>query len=100
MMNIKSIRHARHALVLIGLALASPAMAGLTISTTNNIAGGIAGFGTATPLITWSNYSGGSFVDPGTGATASGSLLVTNWINGPGFDRNGGPAPDLAINGP
>jgi hypothetical protein len=99
-MTIKATTHIKRALVLAGLALASPALAGLSISTTTNIAGGIAGFGTATPAITWASYNGSSFVDPGTGATASGNLFITNWINGPGFDRNGSPAPDLAINGP
>lgn len=79
---------------------AAPAQAGITIITTANIPAGIAAFGPATPLLTWDNVSATTGIDPGTGASAAGSIAIRNWINGPGFGPVGAPENDLAINVP
>jgi hypothetical protein len=106
---------------------AAPAT-GITITQNTDVAAGMAAFGPSTPLFTWANLfpSGaswpakGSFgpgtepstavgattaIDPVTGATVtalSGSALyIANWIDGTGFDLDGGASgPDLAFDGP
>lgn len=107
----------RLVLFCVSLALASPAVAALSIATNGDVAAGKAAFGAAQPLLSWANafapgttWSLGVFggatsqagvvADSVTGASATASNYVTNWIDGPGFDAGALAAPDLAINGP
>ena len=82
------------------LAAPLPAHAALTIGTNADIPAGIAAFGTATPLITWDDVAGATGIDTNTGASVTGNVAISNWINGPGFSNGAATALDLAINGP
>jgi len=92
----------------------------LNIDLSSDVMAGMTAFGASSPLMTWSNLfspettwaagtfdlssspsvTGGATTDPLTGSVVNGSLYITNWIDGPGFDLAGGEAgPDLALNG-
>lgn len=104
-------------LVFVASLVHTAASAALLIAKHNDVQAGIAAFGTATPLLSWSNafapgsvWTNGVFggplingvttaTDAVTGAQASGNLSVTNWLGGAGFDRGAVAGPDLAING-
>ncbi|WP_293902644.1 PEPxxWA-CTERM sorting domain-containing protein [Phenylobacterium sp.] len=104
---------------LAALVIPGAANASLVVTRFDNVAAGIAAFGASAPLLTWTNvfaspgawtsgvFGGSSVVsfsatDALTGSTVSsrsGSLYITNWLDGPGFSAGSAATPDLAISG-
>jgi hypothetical protein len=99
--------------------VSGPATASLVVTRYDSVAAGRADFGASSALLTWRNvfsgpaaWTGGTFggasviafsaTDTATGSIASsrsGSLYVTNWLDGPGFSAGAAATPELAVSG-
>ncbi len=114
-----NILHLPLAAALTTILVTGSASATLVVTRYDSVAAGRAAFGGSAPLLTWrsvfsgpASWSNGAFggssvvsfaaTDASTGSIASsrsGSLYITNWLDGPGFSAGVAATPELAISG-